>query len=383
LADNTKITVFVVGQSNLPPNAQILLGIEHIKDLRISVDFAIDRPFCQLEEAMAYREASLARFSSLVSLSAEKEGPRSSLFASEFLDDSLAVTPIRLLMGGLCLSLFAELCLSLMGPHFAALAVSFAGMEVHPAHLFIEVSLLLGLSLVLWRGFQFPRRHRAFRRDPTRANCPRVSSRLSPDVKGCVARMHARDFVSIFSPPQPSPFRRAESCSYGGGGGPASWPRNVFDPGWCEPRALRSDRLGGIARAARFGKFRAKGSSRVPLLPPSYRGLSCKLKTKGSSRRPLPSRRHHGGGPNGLGFRRDPHTGIWRNITSGVSAEPTKRPTQNPANSTGTKRTKPNPSLSVKTKRSPLQNSKTKTTTSKRAKPAPPVPSSIPPPQVW
>jgi hypothetical protein len=71
----------------------------------------------------------------------------------------------------------------------------------------------------------------------------------------------------------------------------------------------------------------------------------------------------------------------WRGITSGVSAEPTKQPTPNPANLTRTKRTKPNPSLSVKTKRSPLQDSKTKTTTSKRAKPAPPVPSSIAPPK--
>jgi hypothetical protein len=105
LADNNKITVFVVGQSNLPPNAQILLGIEHIKDLRISVDFAIDRPFCQLEKAMAYGQASLARFSSLVSLSSEKEGPRSSQFASDFLDDSLAVAPICVFMMGLCLSL--------------------------------------------------------------------------------------------------------------------------------------------------------------------------------------------------------------------------------------------------------------------------------------
>jgi hypothetical protein len=201
LADNTKFTVFVVGQSNLPPNAQILLGIEHIKDLRISIDFAIDRPFCQLEEAMAYGQASLARFSSLVSVSKEKEGPLSSLLALDFLDDSLAVAPICLFMVGLCLFLIVGLCLSLMGPHFAALAVFFAGVELHPARSFMEVSLLLGLSFVLWRGLQFPRCHRAFTRDPTRANFPRASSRLSPEVKGCLARMHARDFASVFSPP--------------------------------------------------------------------------------------------------------------------------------------------------------------------------------------
>jgi hypothetical protein len=59
LADNKKITVFAVSQSNLPPNAQILLGIEHLKGLQVLVDFAIDCPFCQLREAIAFGKVSL------------------------------------------------------------------------------------------------------------------------------------------------------------------------------------------------------------------------------------------------------------------------------------------------------------------------------------
>ena len=53
LLDDNKIktTVFSVGQSNLPPNAQILLGIEDLKGLKVSLDFAMLHPGCELGEA--------------------------------------------------------------------------------------------------------------------------------------------------------------------------------------------------------------------------------------------------------------------------------------------------------------------------------------------
>ncbi len=61
LADSKKITVFAVSQSNLPPKTQILLGIEHLKDLRVSLDFAMLHPGCELSEAVACGKVSLSR----------------------------------------------------------------------------------------------------------------------------------------------------------------------------------------------------------------------------------------------------------------------------------------------------------------------------------
>ncbi len=128
-----------------------------------------------------------------------------------------------------------------------------------------------------------------------RADSPRISPHLSPGIQGCLARMHARDFASVF-PPKPSLFRREEYCAYGGGAGPASWKRNVFNEGRREHGALRPDRLGGSARVARFGKFRAKGSSRVTLPPFPHRKLGGKFRAKGSPCVPLPPLPHHGHG---------------------------------------------------------------------------------------
>jgi hypothetical protein len=98
LADNKKIIVFAVSQSNLPPKAQILLGIEHLKGLQVSLDFALDHPFCQLAEAMACGQASL------VSRVAVQKKSCHHLSDSVSFNDSLAVTSILLLLVGLCLS---------------------------------------------------------------------------------------------------------------------------------------------------------------------------------------------------------------------------------------------------------------------------------------
>jgi hypothetical protein len=94
------------------------------------------------------------------------------------------------------------------------------------------------------------------------------------------------------------------------------------------PPPLRSDRLGGLSRAYRFGKFRAKGSSREPLftLPPRGRGYAR-----------LPSR-----------------TKIWRGSRSHGFKQGPKRPNPEPkdwSKRAGSKRTKPNPSFVFKTKR--------------------------------
>ncbi len=114
------------------------------------------------------------------------------------LTDSLAVAQILLLLVGLCLSLIVGLCLSLMGLHLSELTVSLYVMELHPAHLFLELYLLLGLPLVAWKCLQFSRCHLALKSDLARASLPRINSRLSPDVQGCLARMHAISL--LFSP---------------------------------------------------------------------------------------------------------------------------------------------------------------------------------------
>ncbi len=142
LADNKKITVFAVSQSNLPPNAQILLGIEHLKGLHVSVDFAIDRPFCQLSEAMAFGRVSLAsrQPSFFAQAAAQRESFRR-LSDSLSFNDSLAMAPVFLLLMGLCLSL--------MGSHFSGFAGPLLALKLHPAHLFLEVCLFLSLVFVV------------------------------------------------------------------------------------------------------------------------------------------------------------------------------------------------------------------------------------------
>jgi hypothetical protein len=163
----------------------------------------------------------------------------------------------------------------------------------------------------------------------------------------------------------------------GGGGAPTGWPKRPVPadwrkrpprlgrcrPGvkWLEPApwrgklvpAIRLDRLGGTARASRFGRFRTKGSSRVPLPPRSSHGL---------------------------GFRLNPGSNVWQDIASGAYVNPHKRPGPNPTKAKLSKRTKPNPALSLEDKRGLLQASKGRTRASKRIKPLPAVPSSVRPP---
>ncbi len=62
-AGKIKITVFCVRKRDLPPNTEILLGIEHLKSLPLSLDFVMLNPHCRVEEAMeSLSRASLFAF---------------------------------------------------------------------------------------------------------------------------------------------------------------------------------------------------------------------------------------------------------------------------------------------------------------------------------
>jgi hypothetical protein len=54
LAGKRKITVFLVEEEDLPPNTPILLGVPHILELSVSLDFALAHPGCELKEAMDF-----------------------------------------------------------------------------------------------------------------------------------------------------------------------------------------------------------------------------------------------------------------------------------------------------------------------------------------
>ena len=225
-------------------------------------------------------------------------------------------------------------CLALWGTVFVGFLSRMKSNTVDSRESSPQTSDLAGADWMRGRT-RLPFRHSS-------PNVPREDSRLSPDLRGYLAHMSASDFASVFPPPQPSLFRREEVYPHGGGKDPNAWQRNSFNQGRFEPYALRPDRLGGLARALRFGKFRAKGSSRVPLPLLSRRGYGGRIKVKGSSQKLAPFPPHHG-----LGFRRDPRTGLWKGITSGVSVSPPKRPNPNPKKAKSSKRTKPNPALSL------------------------------------
>ncbi len=54
MAGKRKITVFLVEEEDLPPNTPILLGVPHILELSVSLDFALAHPGCELKEAMDF-----------------------------------------------------------------------------------------------------------------------------------------------------------------------------------------------------------------------------------------------------------------------------------------------------------------------------------------
>jgi hypothetical protein len=54
LVGNFEITVFAVEKGDLPPNCHALLGNPHLRQLRVSLDFAQNHPHCRLEDAIDY-----------------------------------------------------------------------------------------------------------------------------------------------------------------------------------------------------------------------------------------------------------------------------------------------------------------------------------------
>jgi hypothetical protein len=54
LAGNVEITVFAVGKDDLPPDSHALLGNKHLRELRVSLDFAQNHPYGSLVDAIAF-----------------------------------------------------------------------------------------------------------------------------------------------------------------------------------------------------------------------------------------------------------------------------------------------------------------------------------------
>jgi hypothetical protein len=52
LANNKEITVFAVNRCDLPPKADILLGVEDLKNLSVSLDYALHHPGCEIRAAI-------------------------------------------------------------------------------------------------------------------------------------------------------------------------------------------------------------------------------------------------------------------------------------------------------------------------------------------
>jgi hypothetical protein len=263
LADSKKITVFAVSQSNLPPNAQILLGIEHLKDLKISVDFAMLRPSCQLSEAMAFGKLSLSRCDSPLldrnSGLKESYGCRSDCLSFSTI---LAMTSVLLLFLGLC-SLLKE-------PNWSGPALSLLASELNPIHLFLKSVLLVCSFLFAAKGLELSRLCLSHRGPCARSLA--TGQCLPPlDCQSHLERMHANNFASVFAP-QPPHLRREGSCAWGERRSPFNSRKEYCSIGRYEPGPLRPDRLGGFGRASRFGKFRTQGSPRKPLSALPLRG---------------------------------------------------------------------------------------------------------------
>jgi hypothetical protein len=183
LAGNRKITVFGVGQSNLPPNTQVLLGIEHLKGLRISLDFALHHPFCEMEEAIAAGENAMSHFGCQGALGVQ--GTRQlghKLPRSVPVCDSALWTAFCLFLSGLCLSK-AKALMPEGAPGLSALDLS-------QMDSLLEFGLFICLALVVWRGQQVSQPSPRFAAGTLRHESEGRDSHLSPELKQCLKRMH-------------------------------------------------------------------------------------------------------------------------------------------------------------------------------------------------
>ena len=371
MAKNRKITVYSVEKEDLPPQTLLLLGVPHILALSVSLDFALSHPGCELEDAMSCHLPPV--FSQLGDLRKEE---RTALFSPPPSDIS-AVSSLAfctaILVGLLGLTwglkgesshLMSPLTLVSLSVLWGTVVVGLLSLVVVKSDTSTSRTYLMAPDIA---GTEWKRGRTCLPFQQGNLNVPREDFGLSPDMRGYQTHMRERNFASVFPP---SLFRE-RSLSPGGGRGPASWKKHGFDQGRFEPYAVRPDRLGGFARAARFGKFRTKGSPRVPLPSSSCRRFGNKQRTTAPYTRPSPPS-FRGGGPSGHGFRQDPLTGIWINILpAGLSkrASPAKLKTK-------AKRPKPNPVSSHTIKRSFLHASKERMKACKRTKPLPVVPSS-------
>ena len=260
MAGKIKITVFSVEEEDLPPQTPILLGVPHILALSVSLDFALSHPGCELIDAMSF---------GLPPVFSRSDDPRQAEQTALFSpppSDTLAVSSFVF-----CAALLASLLgltwgLTGGGSHLMSLP-TLVSLSVLWGTVFVGLLSLIFTLKSNTSGFgAFPRAPDIAGTDwrrgrtclpfrPTNLNVPREDFGLSPGMRGHLAHMHERNFASVLPPPRPLLFRE-RSLSPGGGGGPASWKKHGFDQGRFEPYALRPDRLGGLARAARFGKCR-------------------------------------------------------------------------------------------------------------------------------
>ncbi len=113
-----------------------------MKDLRVSLDFAMLHPDCELSEAMAHGKVSLSRANSL--LLDRNSGSYGCLSDILSFSKTLTMTLVCLLFLGFC-SLHKE-------SNWSVAAISPLPHDLNPVHLFFEMALLIGLFLFAEKG---------------------------------------------------------------------------------------------------------------------------------------------------------------------------------------------------------------------------------------
>ena len=220
LAGKSKITVFLVEEEDFPPNTPILLGVPHLLELSVSLDFALSNPGCELKEAMDFGLSPVFSPSE-----APQRAEQTSLFLPPW-SDTLAVSSCVFAVALLASLLGLTWGLHEVGSHlessltlfslFALWSTVFVGFlslvasnTTCPRESYLQTSGRTGVDSMRGKA-RLPLRHAS-------SNLPREDSRLSPDMRGYLAHMNARDFASVFPPPRPSLFRREEVHSHGRG----------------------------------------------------------------------------------------------------------------------------------------------------------------------
>jgi hypothetical protein len=256
LVGNLEITVFAVEKGDLPPNSHALMGNPHLRQLRVSSDFAQNHPHCRLEDAIDYGRSLVFPRTFLLPASPTLAGtaePRDKFKVSLWLLGFDAFVLV-----GLALALSPQAHLGLLSlacmiePRalvFALIALFLSrlvfGPESFPTVLESLVRPQVGIRTVLPVSY-LPQ------------NRPRISPSLSPEER---ARFDAtgNDFAQLFVP---------STASWHGLGG--KFPHEL-DSGRVRPMHVYEDRSYPVRVQFSSTHMRPSGSLLPPTLAPTAR----------------------------------------------------------------------------------------------------------------